>query len=320
MPPLPRAIPSSSPAPGTRAASPKAFPGRIAALAGRPLARCRRLAVGLMLAALGAGLAPPLLADEAASRVVTIPTRPGVGEKILYRTVPGAKATLVLLAGGHGGLQLADDGAMKWGSGNFLVRSRERFAARGFNVAVLDAPSDRQSWPFLEGFRQTPEHAADVAALIAWLRRDNGLPVWLVGTSRGTQSAAYAATRLAPAQGPDGLVLTSTILTDTRNWPVPSMALDTLAIPVLVVHHRYDGCKLCNPAELPRLMERLGHPGGAPRELVLMEGGTSQGDPCEARAYHGFNGIEDETVAAIAAWIDANGAPRTKAEVSASPR
>jgi hypothetical protein len=27
------------------------------------------------------------------------------------------------------------------------------------------------------------------------------------------------------------------------------------------------------------------------------------GNPCEARAYHGFNGLESEVVGKIAAWI-----------------
>jgi len=32
----------------------------------------------------------------------------------------------------------------------------------------------------------------------------------------------------------------------------------------------------------------------------------SVGDPCEAWAYHGYNGIEQKTVAAIKAWIRQN--------------
>jgi hypothetical protein len=39
------------------------------------------------------------------------------------------------------------------------------------------------------------------------------------------------------------------------------------------------------------------------KELVAFDGGTSRGDPCEAFAYHGYNGIERDVVAAIAAWI-----------------
>jgi hypothetical protein len=38
-------------------------------------------------------------------------------------------------------------------------------------------------------------------------------------------------------------------------------------------------------------------------ELIVMDGGISTGDPCEAFAYHGYNGIEKETMAAIKQWI-----------------
>jgi hypothetical protein len=42
----------------------------------------------------------------------------------------------------------------------------------------------------------------------------------------------------------------------------------------------------------------------APRkELISVEGGQSKGDPCEAMAYHGFNGIEQLVVTKIAEWI-----------------
>ena len=36
-----------------------------------------------------------------------------------------------------------------------------------------------------------------------------------------------------------------------------------------------------------------------------MEGGANQGDPCEAFAYHGENGVERDVVAKIAGWIRA---------------
>jgi pimeloyl-ACP methyl ester carboxylesterase len=143
---------------------------------------------------------------------------------------------------------------------------------------------------------------ADLRAVIAWLRERTGVPVWLVGTSRGTQSAAWAATQLPRAAGgPDGLVLTSAILDDPRSRPVPAMPLERIAVPVLVVHHQQDGCKLCPFGEAPALMEKFT---AAPRkELVAVTGGTSQGDACEAWAHHGYNGVESEVVGRIAAWI-----------------
>jgi hypothetical protein len=240
-------------------------------------------------------------ADE--EQVVDIPTRPGVTQRVLMLGPEKPLAAVVLFAGGHGGLQIGPSGDVRWGARNFLVRTRQQFASRGLLVAVLDAPSDRQEPPYLAGFRQTPEHVADVRAVIAWLRQKARVPVWLVGTSRGTQSAAFVATVLARDDGgPDGLVLTSTILTDKPgNRPVPDMPLEKLRIPTLVAHHRQDGCAFCKFSDLPGLMERLA---GAPRrELLAFEGGDSRGDPCEAMAHHGFNGIEDQVVAKIAGWI-----------------
>ena len=235
-------------------------------------------------------------------RVVDIPTRPSVTQRLLVLEPDNPKAAVVLFAGGHGGLQLSSEGIPKWGEGNFLVRTRQLFASKGLMVAVADAPSDRQKPPYLGGFRQTPEHVADIKAVIAWLKQQSNILVWLVGTSRGTQSAAFLATQLAPADGgPDGVVLSSTILTDARSRPVPKMPLGRIQVPALIVHHKQDGCELCKYDDLPLLMDKLT---AVPRkELLTFEGGKTQGDPCEAMAYHGFNGIEQDVVTKVAEWI-----------------
>jgi predicted alpha/beta-hydrolase family hydrolase len=240
-------------------------------------------------------------AAQTTQEVVNIPTRPGVTQRMIVLTPPEPKAAVVLLAGGHGGLQIFSGGSMKWGEGNFLVRTRQLFAEKGLTVAVVDAPSDRQFPPYLAGFRQTPAHAADIKAVIAWLRQTSKVPVWLVGTSRGTQSAAYVATELSGSDGPDGVVLTSSILTDDKGRSVTAMPLANIRVPVLVVHHEQDGCFLCAFAEVPALMAKLTN---SPRtQLLSFKGGQSKGDPCEAFAYHGYNGIEPEVVRQIAAWI-----------------
>ena len=75
--------------------------------------------------------------------VVDLPTRPGVTQRMLVTPPPEPKATVILLAGGHGGLQLFQNGSFKWGEGNFLVRSRQLFADKGLMAVVVDAPSDR---------------------------------------------------------------------------------------------------------------------------------------------------------------------------------
>ncbi len=254
----------------------------------------------LLFVALLLGMLPYARA-QTEQKVVDLPTRPGVTQRMLVLSPPDPKAAVILFPGGHGGLQLFANGSIKWGDDNFLVRTRQMFADHGLLVAVVDAPSDRQTPPFLQAFRQTPEHATDVKAVIAWMRDTAKVPVWLIGTSRGTQSAAYLATELTGPEGPDGLVLTATILTDDRSRPVPALPLDKVRVPVLVVHHEQDGCGHCPYAEAPALMAKLG---AAPkRQLLSFKGGMSKGDPCRAYAHHGFNGLERDVVQQIAAWI-----------------
>jgi len=272
----------------------------------------RALALGWLLASLTIAAAwsqtnPPI---QFIQQVVDVPTRPGVTQRFLYLVPQHSVATVILFAGGQGGLQISTEGEFKGGGGNFLVRSRQLFVERGFAVAVVDAPSDRQSFPFLGGFRQTSQHVEDMKAVMAWLRQQQvaqpAIPVWLIGTSRGTQSAAFIATQLdRPNGGPDGLVLTSTILRENKGGrAVPDMQLRGLRIPVLVVHHEQDGCKLCAFSDIPQLMDALS--AVSQKELISVRGGTSQGDPCEARAYHGYNGIEQDVVTRIADWITAS--------------
>ncbi|MEM5424457.1 alpha/beta hydrolase [Paraburkholderia ferrariae] len=243
---------------------------------------------------------------QSAPKVVDIPTRPGVTQRFLFIAPAAPKAAAILYAGGHGGLQLDPQGNFGWGANNFLVRSRMLFVDDGVAVAVIDAPSDRQSPPYLDGFRLTPEHAEDARAVIAWLREQLHVPVWLVGTSRGTQSVAAIAIALAndsnPSAGPNGIVLTSTILRENRGGdPVTGMKLSALKIPVLVVHNKDDACKVCPVSETDTLMQKLTQ--SPATKLMLVSGGTSRGDPCGAYAYHGFNGIESEVAHGITAWM-----------------
>jgi predicted alpha/beta hydrolase len=248
--------------------------------------------------------ATPAAAQPVLPNVADIPTRPGVHVRVEITPPPGeARGILVLFAGGNGILAIAEDGTLRSGKGNFLIRSRAEFAKAGFWTVAFDAPSDRQSAPYLGGVRQTDAHVADIKATIAWLRaRAPNLPVWLVGTSRGTQSVAYFATQVRRSDGgADGIVLTATIFSDDRARAVPAMALDKIDVPTLFVHHRRDACRLCDFSAAESTLARVAT--ARRKALIAMDGGITQGDPCEAFAYHGFNGIEVQAVAAIVDWI-----------------
>lgn len=238
------------------------------------------------------------------SRLVTVSARRGATQRFLV-IAPVApvqiRASVILFAGSSGHLGLTDYGAIRELSGNFLVKTRNNFVEQGILVAVVDTPSDRVS---LDNFRTSRAHAVDIGAVIAWLRAAADVPVWLVGTSRGTISAAGAAAHLA-ADGPDGIVLTSTVFGPSKKGTVYQADLKALRMPVLVVHHKDDGCVVTPYNKTAAFMRKIS--GARKAELITIEGGAGNiGDACGARSPHGFLGLENKVVKQITDWIKAN--------------
>ncbi len=235
---------------------------------------------------------------SATDRLVTIDTRPGVRVGYWLMERPGAAGTVVLLPGGAGGIGMANGVPT---SANFLVRSRDLFAAAGYNVAIVGKPSDRVELD--PNFRAGVDHVTDLRMVVERVRNDLGKPVWLVGTSLGTISAAAGAIGIDPAQLA-GVVLTSSVTSGSRTSPVRVGGLDLAAIqvPVLVVHHKLDACPSCSAREAPRILQGLTR---APaKKLVILEGGGSaHGDPCGPLHYHGYIGMEQEALDVITGWM-----------------
>jgi pimeloyl-ACP methyl ester carboxylesterase len=264
--------------------------------------------VGLLLATLLSGATAPARAHT--STLVSLKTPRGVTQAfILIRPDDNPVASVILFAGGLGALGLKSATAMKWGAGNFLVRTRERFADRGFMVAVIDSPADRQEG--MNGvFRMGAEHAGDIGAVAGYLKKQASVPVWLVGTSMGTFSAAGGA---IAAPNVDGLVLTSTMTRTKPDWliakshpdSVASMPLQQVSVPTLILSHRDDGCAFTPAADSAKLEARL--TGSRKVEVVILNGGSPpRSDPCDAYAQHGFLGIEGRAVDTIARFIKEN--------------
>jgi len=210
--------------------------------------------------------------------------------------------TLVLFAGGKGVMNISDRGFIGWGLGNFLVRSRRLFWNHGAITAVIDAPTDERKT--LHEFRRTEDHAKDVGAVIKHLRAKYALPVWLVGTSRGTNSVANAGLRLK-SNKLDGIVLTATMLAFNGRWGgdwVTNMDIEKIEMPVLIVHHKKDKCIVTPPGEVGKLKEKLKN--AKPVKVLWYEGGSGmRGPDCQAHQYHGFMGIEKKVVSDIMGWI-----------------
>ncbi len=247
-------------------------------------------------------------AAEAAD-LVSLETRPGVQQRFMLIEPEGAPvASVILFPGGKGALQLSSvfgHPTMQWGKNNFLVRTREQFAAQGMLVAVVDAPSDMQSSTgMLGGFRASAEHVADIDSVISYLRAKTEAPVWLIGTSRGTESAVHVAIHSTQALG--GLVLTSSMtVPNSDGVAVTDMDLDRIQIPTLVVAHVADGCSKTPPAGAQEISESLANASAV--EVRLFDGGdTPRSKPCQAMSQHGFLGIEADVVTAISQFISSH--------------
>ena len=159
----------------------------------------------------------------------------------------------------------------------------------------MDAPSDRsEDNGMMCGFRCSAEHVTDIDAVIVHLRGISGLPVWLVGTSRGTESATHAA--ICGRVGIGGLVLTSSVaVTDANGMSLMEMPLGEITVPTQVLAHRDDACPVTPPRGAREIADRLT---GAPKvDLAYFSGGAEpESGPCNPLCPHGFFGIEGAVI------------------------
>lgn len=256
-----------------------------------------------LVAVLGSCVAMAIQPVKAAEETVTLNTRGDVTMK--FRLISGENpfASVILFPGGKGKIGVTDYGIGK--TGNFLVRTRNIFAGQGIMVAVIDAPSDRKGEKgMMFGFRNSAEHVVDIDATIDYLQKRASVPVWLVGTSRGTESAAYVANHTS--RKIQGLVLTSSMTRpNAKGLALTEMVLDKIKVPVLITTHKNDGCRVTPPGGAKMIKNALVN---APIvKIKIYSGGKKpQSKPCKAKSQHGYFGIEDKVIHDIVAFLKNN--------------
>jgi pimeloyl-ACP methyl ester carboxylesterase len=218
------------------------------------------------------------------------------GTNLRYLLTTGSTVTpaigVILFAGGQGTVNL--DSGVPGFNGNFLVRTRQMFAQHGLAVAVYDPSDDLGSMS--DAVRMSQPHADEVAQVLADFKRKTGVKqVYLVGTSRGTISAAYLATVLKGDVS--GVVLTSTVFQASKgSTGLSRFDFSTITQPLLFVHHVADACKTTSPGYASALASKY--------PVIWVEGVAGDvGDPCGHHSAHGYLGREAATVRAIAEWI-----------------
>jgi dienelactone hydrolase len=233
-----------------------------------------------------------------------VPTRPDVTVRLLViKTNSKPTTALILFPGADGAKHFGEKDGRFWVSNNFLMRSARDLAAAGYIVAAVDAPSD-QSYGMSEPFRTSPQHAKDIRKILAYLKEKHRVTsLYLLGTSKGTLSAAYLASVFDdPSIG--GVILTA-VYTPADMGSIDLTEIDD---PVLIVHHVYDPCRVTPFHGAIELKQRLTE---SPKvDLVGVTGGIPPASgPCEALSSHGFYGVEQPVVRVITDWLAGKAVP-----------
>jgi pimeloyl-ACP methyl ester carboxylesterase len=239
-------------------------------------------------------------AAQAAPDVITVAID-GKPQNVLFLS-PATRpvAAVVMFPGGDGFIGITASGSIAR-EGNFLIRTRNSWLARGFLFVAVDAAAGRSG---TIGDRVGPANLRAIAEIVRAVRQRTPAPIWLLGTSAGAPAAVAGAAAL-PAGSIRGVVISSPVSMPGSHDTVFDVALARITVPVLIQIHRDDHCQVTPPANAARIEAAL-----TSAQLVEVQqfsgGAPARSTACEAFAQHGFYGIEDQVVTAAANWIVAH--------------
>jgi hypothetical protein len=241
-------------------------------------------------------------------RLVTAELPRGATIGALLNTRTGTTAdTIVLLFPGSPGIMRFEPAAgavVRTLQGNTLVRARRHLTQQGVATAIVDCPSDQWDRGCKADYRHSPQHADDVAALLAALTRETGIVrFFAAGHSLGTVSSSYLARHLPGLSGAIHLSTIGGSSAFAHEYDMSGFDWRVAKIPQLFVHHKFD---LCRATPFFAIKGSIGD-----LPIVTVTGLTDnpRGEPCQAQAQHGLAGREREVMQAIRQWIDAGTAP-----------
>lgn len=234
--------------------------------------------------------------------LVVLETRPNVTIRVLLTKPTGAPKGVVLhFPGGEGFLVNAN--------GGFYGAYRRELAAAGFVAAVLDVPSDYSGGlggkgETVEQFRSSADHTQDVRVVVNSLHAKWPTTVYLMGHSMGAISASHLGASLEDKRLAGVILLGSPSERGPQaSWiSVPSTALHRITVPVVIVHHRNDGCggsTFATASRYPQLFTASPRVG-----FIEVVGGDSPGaNPCSGNNYHSFFGRRKEVIDGVLRWM-----------------
>lgn len=239
----------------------------------------------------------------ARQEIRTIPVRPEVTLNYFFRTpAAGGDRIVVMFTRGGGQDNFRKEGDKFWFSEDFLMRSMDRFVALGYAVAAVGLPSDLQL--MTDRFRVSDDHYTDIRALCELLARDGYASIYLASSGSGSISVLPIANRGLPPQV-KGVILANQHHPDLLQAP---LAVDSVRIPVLMLHHEADACERFLPEGAAKMRELLARV--TKTTLVTVSGGKEAAENvCDSLGPHGFYGVEDRVVQVIDRWISGTPVP-----------
>jgi hypothetical protein len=189
--------------------------------------------------------------------------------------------TFILFPGGTGKMDphLDESNQIQYAfKGNFLIRSKALWTRNDkINVVMGNSTSSVEK----------------IDKLVDYIQHQfSGTKIYLVTTSRSTIDGASLYESMNNKLY--GMVFTASFSNVERVDPAKT------SLKLLLVHHIDDSCRHTPFSVSSDHHRRYG------TALISIDGGTGDGNPCEAQSQHGFKGVEQETVDKIVAWIEAH--------------
>ena len=201
------------------------------------------------------------------------------------------KAVVLLFPGGGGMLRLKDDGSTR--NQHAFVRSLNLWVQYQISAVLVDTPYDLGDLKRGD-LRSRQDHLNRVGEVASYYQNKTGLPIWIFGHSMGTSTATnYVNQSNEQSKQLAGIIIAGTIKSVSVD--------DAVTTPVLAIHHARDACLGSLPENSSRIIN------GRQKNLVSkfesIDGGISEGNLCDAFAYHGFNQTEPELIKKAAQFI-----------------
>jgi hypothetical protein len=159
-----------------------------------------------------------------------------------------------------------------------------------------------------EYFRVGPDHAKDMAKVIAYLSRRTGRKPFIAGTCRSTYSVSSIANRI------DNTTISGVILTSTRTkgrksyGPISEeIGKGRVQSPMLFVHHEDDDCKGSPYDRITSVLDFFRETASGVNLLTVKGGwensGRTQRRGCGDNGSHKFYGTQAAVVETMLSWM-----------------